>query len=65
MLAGARAAWHTASTAHPTAGEDAEFMRNKIAVARFSAEHVLTRVPGLRDSVVDGAAVNDVGGEGF
>jgi len=42
-------------------GEDVEFMRNKIAVARFYAEHVLTRVPGLRDSVVDGAAaVNDV-----
>ena len=38
------------------AGEDAAFMRNKIAVARFYAEHVLTRVPGLRDSVVDGAA---------
>jgi 3-(methylthio)propanoyl-CoA dehydrogenase len=43
------------------AGEDAEFMRNKIAVARFYAEHVLTRVPGLRDSVVSGAAaINDV-----
>ena len=42
-------------------GEDVEFMRNKIAVARFYAEHVLTRVPGLRDSVVDGAAaVNEV-----
>jgi 3-(methylthio)propanoyl-CoA dehydrogenase len=39
-----------------TAGEDAAFMRAKIAVARFYAEHVLTRVPGLRDSVVDGAA---------
>jgi alkylation response protein AidB-like acyl-CoA dehydrogenase len=37
------------------AGEDAEFMRRKIAVARFYAEHLLTRVPGLRDSVVDGA----------
>jgi hypothetical protein len=38
------------------AGEDAAFMRAKIAVARFYAEHVLTRVPGLRHSVVDGAA---------
>ena len=36
------------------AGEDVEFMRSKIAVARFYAEHVLTRVPGLRDSIVDG-----------
>jgi alkylation response protein AidB-like acyl-CoA dehydrogenase len=43
------------------AGEDAEFMRRKIATARFYAEHVLTRVPGQRDSVVDGAtAVNEV-----
>jgi hypothetical protein len=46
------------------AGEDVEFMHTKIAVARFYAEHVLTRVPGLRDSVVDGAAaINDVSPE--
>jgi alkylation response protein AidB-like acyl-CoA dehydrogenase len=38
------------------AGEDAAFMRDKIAVARFYAEHILTRVPGQRDSIVDGAA---------
>jgi alkylation response protein AidB-like acyl-CoA dehydrogenase len=43
------------------AGEDAAFMRRKIAAARFYAEHVLTRAPGLRDSVVEGAgAVNEV-----
>jgi len=48
------------------AGVDVPFMRNKIAMARFYAEHVLTRVPGLRDSVVDGAAaVNDVAVEAF
>jgi hypothetical protein len=42
-------------------GEDAAFMRRKIDTARFYAEHVLTRVPGLRDTIVDGAAaVNDV-----
>ena len=41
-------------------------MRNKIAVARFYAEHVLTRVPGQRDSIVDGAAaINDVAAEAF
>jgi hypothetical protein len=35
-------------------------------VARFYAEHVLTRVPGLRDSVVHGAAaVNEVAPEAF
>jgi 3-(methylthio)propanoyl-CoA dehydrogenase len=39
--------------------DDAEFMRRKIVVARLYAEHLLTRVPGLRDSIVHGAgAVN-------
>ena len=48
------------------AGDDVAFMQSKIAVARFYAEHVLTRVPGLRDSIVDGAAaVNDVASEDF
>jgi alkylation response protein AidB-like acyl-CoA dehydrogenase len=37
------------------AGQDVEFMRAKIATARFYADHILSRVPGLRDSVVDGA----------
>ncbi|HTT09883.1 MAG TPA: acyl-CoA dehydrogenase [Burkholderiaceae bacterium] len=37
-------------------GEDVEFMRAKIATARFYADHVLSRAPGLRDSIVDGAA---------
>ncbi|MCP5287493.1 MAG: acyl-CoA dehydrogenase, partial [Burkholderiaceae bacterium] len=37
------------------AGEDAEFMRAKIATARFYADHILSRVPGQRDSVVAGA----------
>jgi alkylation response protein AidB-like acyl-CoA dehydrogenase len=36
-------------------GEDADFMTAKIATARFYAEHILSRVPGLRDSIVDGA----------
>jgi alkylation response protein AidB-like acyl-CoA dehydrogenase len=36
------------------AGEDAEFMTAKIATARFYAEHVLPKAPGLRDSIVDG-----------
>ncbi len=36
------------------AGEDAEFMRAKIATSHFYAEHILSRVPGLRDSVVAG-----------
>jgi hypothetical protein len=32
-------------------------MRRKIAVARFYAEHLLARLPGLRDRIVDGAGV--------
>jgi 3-(methylthio)propanoyl-CoA dehydrogenase len=35
-------------------GEDAAFMQAKIATARFYADHILTRVPGLRDSIVEG-----------
>ena len=38
------------------AGDDVEFMRAKIATARFYADHILTREPGLRDAVVEGAA---------
>ncbi|MEO7710990.1 MAG: acyl-CoA dehydrogenase C-terminal domain-containing protein, partial [Caldimonas sp.] len=48
------------------AGDDVAFMRRKIDTARFYAEHVLTRVPGLRDTIVDGAAaVTDVALEDF
>ncbi|RNF28210.1 acyl-CoA dehydrogenase [Massilia aurea] len=39
------------------AGEgDAAFYRAKIATARFFADHILSQVPGLRTSIVDGAA---------
>jgi alkylation response protein AidB-like acyl-CoA dehydrogenase len=37
------------------ADEDADFMRAKIATARFYAEHILARAPGLRDAIVEGA----------
>lgn len=37
-------------------GEDLAFMQAKITVARFYADHILTQVPGLRDSIVDGAS---------
>ncbi|MDM0106551.1 acyl-CoA dehydrogenase [Variovorax sp. J22R24] len=47
-------------------GEDAEFMRQKIALARFYADHLLTRVHGLRDSIVDGAySINEFLPEAF
>ncbi|MEW6098688.1 MAG: acyl-CoA dehydrogenase [Pseudomonadota bacterium] len=35
-------------------GQDEAFMRAKIATARFYAEHLLARVPGLRDAIVEG-----------
>ena len=48
------------------AGDDAEFMAAKIATARFYAEHILTRVPGLRDSIVEGGdSVNELALEAF
>jgi hypothetical protein len=41
---------------HLARGEDVEFMKAKIATARTYADHILSRVPGLRDSIVEGAA---------
>ncbi|MEJ8840284.1 acyl-CoA dehydrogenase [Ramlibacter sp. AN1133] len=35
-------------------GEDAGFLRAKIATARFFADHILAKAPGLRDSIVEG-----------
>ena len=47
-------------------GVDADFMRAKAVTARFYAEHILTRIPGQRDSIVDGAdAVLDLPLEAF
>lgn len=37
------------------AGTDVAFMKAKIATARFYAEHILNKAPGIRDSIVDGA----------
>jgi len=37
------------------AGTDVPFMKAKIVTARFYAEHILNKAPGLRDSIVDGA----------
>ncbi|MBG6071170.1 MULTISPECIES: acyl-CoA dehydrogenase [unclassified Polaromonas] len=36
-------------------GVDASFMQAKITTARFYADHLLTKVPGMRDSIVEGA----------
>ena len=38
------------------AGQDTAFMKAKIATARFYADHILTRAPGTRDAIVEGAA---------
>ncbi len=47
-------------------GKDVSFMNAKIATARFYAEHILTRVPGQRDAVVEGAeSVTALPLEGF
>jgi alkylation response protein AidB-like acyl-CoA dehydrogenase len=37
------------------AGTDVAFMQAKIITARFYADHLLTKAPGLRDSIVEGA----------
>jgi alkylation response protein AidB-like acyl-CoA dehydrogenase len=36
-------------------GEQTAFAEAKIATARFYAEHILAKVPGLRDAIVEGA----------
>jgi len=36
-------------------GQDVEFMRAKITTARFYADHILAKAPGVRDSIVEGA----------
>ena len=37
------------------AGVDASFMKAKIITARFYADHLLAKAPGMRDSIVEGA----------
>jgi len=36
-------------------GEDKAFLEAKITTARFYADHLLSKVPGMRDSIVEGA----------
>ncbi len=45
-----------AAEKHLAAGTDPEFMRAKIATARFYGDHILSKVPGIRLSIVEGAA---------
>ena len=37
------------------AGVDVSFMKAKIITARFYADHLLSKAPGMRDSIVEGA----------
>ena len=47
-------------------GVDAYFMKAKIITARFYADHLLTKAPGMRDSIVEGAdSVNALALEAF
>ncbi len=61
MLAGnVMAGWQLArallvAQAELKAGVDTGFMKAKIVTARFYADHLLIKVPGIRDSIVEGA----------
>jgi alkylation response protein AidB-like acyl-CoA dehydrogenase len=58
MLAGnVIAGWQLgrAFLAAHAASEDAAFMQAKMATARFYADHILGKAPGVRDSIVEGA----------
>jgi alkylation response protein AidB-like acyl-CoA dehydrogenase len=47
-------------------GNDSAFMQAKITTAKFYADHILSRVTGLRDAIVDGAdGVTDMAIEAF
>ena len=47
-------------------GVDVAFMQAKITTARFYADHLLTKAPGMRDSIVEGAdSVNGLALEAF
>ena len=48
------------------AGTDAVFMKAKITTARFYADHILSRTPGMRDAIVEGAeAVTALAADAF
>ena len=58
MLAGnVIAGWQLgrAFLAAHAATDDAAFMQAKMATARFYADHILSKAPGVRDSIVEGA----------
>ena len=46
---------YLAAQAQVGQGEDDAFMQAKMATARFYADHILSKAPGQRDSIVEGA----------
>ncbi len=47
-------------------GKDIEFMKAKIITSRFYADHILTKIPGLRDSILEGfGSVNKMSLDSF
>jgi 3-(methylthio)propanoyl-CoA dehydrogenase len=36
-------------------GQDKQFMEAKVTTARFYADHILSKAPGMRDAIVEGA----------
>jgi hypothetical protein len=46
--------------------QDKAFMDAKVITARFYADHLLSRAPGVRDSIVEGAkSVNELALDAF
>jgi len=51
---------------HLAKNDDVAFMQAKVTTARFYADHILSKAPGLRDSIVMGAdSVTDMALEAF
>jgi hypothetical protein len=47
-------------------GVEVDFMKAKITTARFYADHLLTKAPGMRDSIIEGAdSVTELAIEAF
>ena len=45
---------------------DANFLQAKVVTARFYAEHILSKAPGIRDAIVEGAdSVNGLALDAF
>jgi alkylation response protein AidB-like acyl-CoA dehydrogenase len=56
MLAGnLMAGWQMARALLACEGRDGAFERAKVATARVYGDHILTKVPGLRDAIVEGS----------